>query len=170
MATQQRQGSSRWLKIIEDPEKFINLALSLIHPALFESGLLMLGKLRQLEATKDVAEDWQSVYNGISVVSNRESPPHRDSGGRPEWYDTLINYTGPGGNPRLELKDLGMDLEYSSGTAVSFCGMILEHEVKQWGGSDRVCYAHFMKELIRRRLDVPAAGWVEQSMYLPRQI
>jgi uncharacterized protein (DUF1786 family) len=27
-----------------------------------------------------------------------------------------------------------------------------------------------MKELIRRRLDVPAAGWVEQSMYLPRQI
>ena len=53
-----------------------------------------------------------------------------------------------------------MDLEYSSGTVVSFCGSILEHEVQTWGVGDRVCYAHFMRETVRNRLDAPPAGWV----------
>jgi hypothetical protein len=167
--TESHLGSQKWIKITNNSEKFINLTLSLIHPNLFTSGLLILKKLRKLKATKVTAKEWQSVYTGIAVVSNRETPPHRDSGGRPEWYDTLINYSGTGGNPRLQLNSLGMDLEYSTGTVVSFCGSILEHEVRHWGTSDRACYAHFMRESVRKRFDVPPAGWVEQNMYLPGQ-
>jgi hypothetical protein len=48
---------------------------------------------------------------------------------------------------------------------VSFCGSILEHEVRSWGVGDRVCYAHFMRETVRDRLDVPPAGWVKQDIY-----
>ena len=128
----------------------------------------MLRKLHELEATKDIAEQWQSVYTGIAVILNRETPPCLDRGGRPEWYDTLINYSGTGGKPQLQLNDLGMDLEYSSGTVVSFCSSILEHGVRNWGASDRVCYAHFMRESVRKHLDVPPAGWVDQSTYLPQ--
>jgi hypothetical protein len=155
------------MKMANEPERFLNLTLSLIHPELFKSGLLMLRKLRQLEGTQEIAKEWQSVYNGISIISNRQTPFHWDSKGRPEWYDTLINYSGTGGRPRLVLKDLGMDLEYSSGTVVGFCGSILQHGVGTWGNGDRVCYAHFMQESVRKRLDVPPAGWVDQRMYLP---
>ena len=125
----------------------------------------MLRKLRQLEETKDVANQWQSVYNGIAVISNRKTPSHRDNKGRIEWYDTLLSYSSGTAGPRLYIKDIGMELKYSSGTVVSFCGSILEHEVRSWGVGDRVCYAHFMRETVRDRLDVPPAGWVKQDIY-----
>jgi hypothetical protein len=129
----------------------------------------MLHKLRKLDGTKKIAMKWQSVYTGIGVICNRITPSHRDSKGRPEWFDTLLNYEN-GGRPRFLLKDLGMDLEYSSGTVISFCGSILEHEVKSWGNGERICYANFMRESVRKYLDVPPAGWVERSMYLPVQL
>ena len=105
----------------------------------------LLRKLRRLLTTKDVALRWQSVHTGIAIVCNRLTCSHRDRKGRPEWYDSLVNYSGSGRKPWLLINDLGMDLEYSSGTMVGFCGMIFKHEVKSWSSGDRVCYAHFMK-------------------------
>ena len=50
---------------------------------------------------------------------------------------------------------------------VSFCGTVLKHQVEFWGDGDRFCYAHFMREEVRKRLDVPAAGWVDRNIYCP---
>lgn len=125
----------------------------------------MLRKLRVLVDTMNIAREWQSVYTGIAIISNRITPSHRDSKGRPEWYDTLVSYAGIDSRPRLLLNDLGVDLEYSSGTVVGICGSILQHEVQSWGDADRVCYAHFMREAVRERLKVGPAGWVYQDMY-----
>jgi hypothetical protein len=171
LRTEIGSGSLKWVKISHDLERFINMTLSLINPDLYEMGLLMLRQLRQSEETKDIALQWQSVHTGISVICNRVSPSHRDSKGRPEWYDTLMNYSGgigrhQHGRPRLLINDLGMDLDYSSGTVVSLCGTILDHEVKYWGNGDRVCYAHFMQESVRKRLQVPPARWVKREIYL----
>ena len=143
----------------------MNLTLSLIHPALFESGLIMLKKLRCLEDSKEVCKTWQSVYSGFSVISNRRTPGHRDTKGRAEWFDTLVNYSAIGTNPRLLIEDLGMDFDYSSGTVVGLCGTVFKHEVRSWGVGDRVCFAHFMRESVRKRLGVKAAGWVKQEIY-----
>lgn len=146
-------------------ERFINLTLSLIHPSLFESGLLALKKLRNLEDSKEVCKGWQSVYTGISVISNRRTPPHRDTKGRPEWFDTLLSYSEIGTNPKLLIADLGINFDYSSGTVVGLCGTIFNHEVRSWGVGDRVCFAHFMRESVRKRLGVKPAGWVNQEIY-----
>jgi|ERR1700679_347910 hypothetical protein len=159
----------KWMESSKKVEIFLNMTLSLIHPELFESGLLMLQKLRKLDDTKDIARLWQSVYTGINVIGNRVTRSHRDSKGRPEWYDLLANYADEkdnGSTPRLLIKDVGLDLKYSSGTVVGLCGSILEHEVRHWGAGDRVCLAHFMRESVRKKLDVPPAGWVTQTMYL----
>ena len=72
-----------------------------------------------------------------------------------------------GNRAQLLIEDLGLTLEYSTGTVVGFCGSILQHEVRSWGSSNRVCYAHFMQELVRKRLDVPPGGWVNYSLYNP---
>jgi hypothetical protein len=156
-----------WIKLSNEFERFINLSLSLTHPDLYEAGLAMLEQLRELETTKEVARDWQSVYNGIAIISNQKTLSHRDRRGRPQWFDTLMSYSEPNARPQLLINDLGLDLEYNSGTVVSFCGTVLEHEVKAWGAGERVCYAHFMREEIRDRLDVSPAGWVDRSRYLP---
>ena len=62
-------------------EIFLNLVLSLIHPELFESGVLMLQKLQTLDATQAIALEWQSVYTGIQIISNWLTPSHCDSKG-----------------------------------------------------------------------------------------
>jgi hypothetical protein len=162
---QSHLGSSNWMGLSKEVEKFLNLTISLINPPLFQSGLQMLGKLRKNEQTKEIANQWQSIYTGISIISNRTTPAHRDSKGRPEWYDTLISYSDPSTRPRLLIGDLGLDLNYPSGTVVGFCGSIFSHEVKYWGEGDRVCYAHFMREAVRSRLDVAAAGWLQRELY-----
>lgn len=159
-------GQSDWLKHSNNFERFLNLTLSLIHPELFKCGLDILEKLRQLDETVDIAKQWQSVYTGIAIISNRRTPAHRDTKGRPEWFDLLMNYSGNNAKPRLSIEDIGLDLEYNSGTVVGLCGTIFKHEVGDWGIGDRVCYAHFMRETVRSRLDVPAAGWLERELYL----
>jgi hypothetical protein len=150
-----------------DVERFMNLTLSLIHPDLFQCGLEMLRSLRQLDGTEATAQKWQSVYTGIAVVCNRLSPAHRDSKSKAEWFDTLLSYSDIGTSPRLLLTDIGLDLEYSSGTVVGCCGMVLKHEVELWGMGDRICLAHFMRESVRKRLNVNPAGWVYRDKYLP---
>jgi hypothetical protein len=117
-----------------------------------------------LEKTKDVASKWQSVFTGIAIISNRATPFHQNLKRRPEWFDGLLNYSGVGNRAQLLIKDLGLTLEYSTGV-VGFCRPILQHEVRSSGNSDRVCYAHFMRESVRKRLDVPPGGWVNRSLY-----
>jgi hypothetical protein len=118
-----------------------------------------------LKTTKDVASKWQSVFTSIAIISNRAMPSHRDLKGRPEWFNGLLNYSGVGNRAQLLIKDLGLTLEYSTGTVVGFCRSILQHEVRSLGNSDRVCYAHFMWESVRKCLDVPPGGWVNCSLY-----
>src|SRR5882762_7491413 len=130
-----------------------------------KSGAHMLQKLWALETTKDVALEWESVHNGIQIISNHITPSHCDTNGQPEWFDLLASFTGGGSIPHFLVKDLGLDFEYSTGTVVGLCGAAFEHEVQAWGGGDRVCYAHFMWEAVRERFEVSPAGWVQQSTY-----
>lgn len=149
-----------------DVERYLNLTISLIHPELFRSGMDMLRKIRQLDGTKDIAREWQSVYTGIAIISNRLTPLHRDSKGRPGWYDSLLSYSDNDTSPRLLIGDLGLDLQYPSGTVVGFCGTVFKHGVGEWGDGNRICYAHFMRESVRDRLGAPAAGWVYRERYI----
>lgn len=129
----------------------------------------MLLELRKLDTTMDIAQEWQSVHSGIAIISNRRTPAHRDTKGRPAWFDTLLSYSETGSTPRLFIQDIGLDLDYSGGTVVGLCGTVFQHEVQDWGIGDRVCYAHFIREAVRERLNVPPAGWVDRHSYLPKK-
>ena len=158
------------MKRSKEVEVFLNLTLSLINPGLFRCGLSMLRELWHLSTTKTIATEWQSVYTGIQTISNRITPPHRDSKGRPEWFDLLLSYCDKGAStPYFSVNDLSLKLKYSSGTVIAFCGTIFEHGVESWGAGDRVCSAHFMRESVRERLGVPPAGWVDRGLYIDVQ-
>jgi len=74
---------------------------------LMKSGAHMLQKLWALETTKDVALEWESVHNGIQIISNHITPSHCDTNGQPEWFNLLASFTGGGSIPHFLVKDLG---------------------------------------------------------------
>ena len=150
-------------------EIFLNLTLSLINPVLFQMGLEMLQKLHDIDLTKGIAHKWQSVYSGRAIISNRIMPPHRDSKGKPEWFDSLLNYSRTDTSPRPVIEDVSLDLQYSSSTVVGVWGTVFKHGVGKWRRGDRICYTQFVREAVRERLGVNPAGWVYRSQFLPGQ-
>jgi hypothetical protein len=86
-------------------EILLNLTLSMINPDPFQMGLTLLEKLHNSETTNGIARKWQSAYTGVAIISNQRTKSHRDNKGRPEWYDTLVSYAGPGVQPFLLNKE-----------------------------------------------------------------
>jgi hypothetical protein len=148
------------------PEEFLNFVLLLIHPSLHKTGSSILQILRNLEETSDVASLWTSVFTGISVISNRETPIHIDYNGRPEWYDLLtVKGSHSSRSTRLDLPEMGLSLQYGPGSVVALSGQIFKHRVRFWGDGDRICYARFMREDVRKRFDIEPGDWMRQSYY-----
>ena len=125
-----------------EPEEFLNFVLLLIHPSLHKTGSSILQILQGLQETAEIASLWTSIFTGIAVISNRETPSHVDYNGRMEWYDLL---TAKGSHSscstRLDLPEMGLSLAYGPGTVVALSGQIFEHCVRFWGDGDRICYA-----------------------------
>ena len=71
--------------------------MSIVQPEVYHTGHRALEKLfnepdfvnKRVELF-DALEVWWTPFSAMSVVSNRETPLHRDMGGRVEWSDMLI--------------------------------------------------------------------------------
>lgn len=143
--------------------KLINRAMELIHPHLFASSLACRDELRTLPQTEELASKWESAFTAITVISNRVSKEHRDSGGEPGWYDFLLSL-GNYSSAVLELEELGLKVIYNPGTAVAFCANVFRHQVADWGRGDRICYAFYNKKKVLQRFGQDKAGWMMTSM------
>jgi hypothetical protein len=101
--------------------------LLLIHPNLYKIGSSILQNLRGLQDTTEIVSLWTSIFTGIAVISNRETPTHVDYNGRPEWYDLL---TAKGSHSSrstcLDLAEMGLSLAYGPGTVVALSGQIFQ--------------------------------------------
>jgi hypothetical protein len=160
---------SEWLKKSRLPFALIGGILSIIQPELFEAGQEALRKLvldpgycdnpkRMLE----ILEIWYSPFSALSVVTNRITPLHLDTGGRPEWLDLLLalgNYD----RGRLSLPAFGYTFRYNPGTMVAMSGKIFLHGVTCVG--DRACIAFYMRNNVLDRLGLPAGEWLERAEY-----
>lgn len=153
-----------WLAKVKAVEEYVNAVLALTHPSLYDNAEQAMCQLRTISSHPEITSDWTSVFTGIAVITNRTTPSHTDHGGRPSWYDTLLNL-GTFSKATLDLPDLGAQFSYPPGTIINICGNILEHRVNSWGKGDRVCYAHFMRKKVLRRLKVDHATWVHQNSY-----
>jgi hypothetical protein len=95
---------------------------------------------------------WPSIYPGLDVVANRETPSHRDRGGANTYYDHLVNL-GWDNEVQLRLDDLGGSFAYRPGTSIFFSGAALTHSVKACS-EERVVLAHYSNERVQERLGV----------------
>ena len=136
-----------------------------MHPELHDAGQETMNRLRQHAQIQpqEVLRRWTSAFNGVSVIYNRLTPPHRDGNSRKQWYDLLVSI-GEYQNCNLELPGVGPSLEYGPGTVVGLLGSTLEHAVAHFGG-ERVCYAYFMRDRVHEWARVPAHSWMSTKHY-----
>jgi len=161
---------------IKPAEQLIDKLFSTISPRLHQAvseametvrwGQLQVGSKSWTEHNiSEVARAWPGATPGISVISNRASICHLDVNGHKEWYDILVS-AGTYKRCWFRLPDLDLRLKYLPGTVVALNGRILRHEVVEWEGGDRVCYAHWVRPTLLHALSLPLPSWVSQLEYI----
>lgn len=145
------------------PSALLSAVLSVIHPDLYRSGMDTMKRLHAQPDLVPALQHWTSVFNAVTVLSNRATPLHRDNHSRPQWYDMLTTI-GPYEEAWLELPGIGLKLQYNSGTVMGFGGKVLRHGVPECRG-ERVCLAYYMRDKVHERMEVEAAQWMKIQYY-----
>jgi Oxygenase domain of the 2OGFeDO superfamily len=154
-----------WLDHIAESNSILSAVLAVIHPELHDAGQETFNRLRNHDEIQpqEVIRKWTSVFNGVSVICNRLTPPHRDNNSRRQWYELLVTL-GRYQDCNLELPGLGVSLKYGPGTVVGLSGGTMKHAVSHFEGN-RVCYAYFMRNSVHRWAGVPGDSWMKTSWY-----
>jgi hypothetical protein len=139
--------------------------LSIVHPKLYEAGkeaIVYLDEHPDMadrpERLRQLLQLWSAPFHGLSVISNRVTPVHRDSNGGKKWMDILValgDYT----EGFLELPGVGIRFEYLPGTVVAISGRVIAHSAECDG--DRACIAYYMREKVQARLGLSQPDWFQ---------
>ncbi|KLO06718.1 hypothetical protein SCHPADRAFT_1002187 [Schizopora paradoxa] len=154
-----------WVSELQSWEAILNQTTALVAPLQHQAGveaqeeILIDEKGVLTESMKNTIRNWPSVFTGISVISNRITPPHRDKGGAVYDFDVLAS-TGTHTRATIQILDTGLTFAYGPGVVVILLGKLLQHAVPSWKGGERVCYAHFMKDNVLRRYSKTERTWV----------
>lgn len=137
--------------------------LSLIHPEQYKAGLEAMGKLAshpemvdRPDRIQEILEIWTAPFHGLSIISNRRTPVHRDTKGCREWMDMLVTLGDYEGGI-LDLPGLGIQSVYGSGTVAAVAGRVISHAADANG--ERACIAYYMREKVHQRLRTSGQSW-----------
>ncbi|KAG2368435.1 hypothetical protein BDR07DRAFT_1372205 [Suillus spraguei] len=107
-------SSENILKAIARPAAIASVALRVMHPQQYFAGLRALSHLRDKALSKELPQMpetlqyWASVFNSLSIISNRETPNHRDHLSIPECFD-ILNTMGNYSNARMSMPSLQLE-------------------------------------------------------------
>lgn len=154
--------SPSWLIDATESIALISASMSILHPGLYAAGMqcmYALGTVEEDPLVRSTMETWPSIFNAIQIISNRETPRHRDPQTRCEWFDLLCTL-GTYITADLFLEGLGLKLDYQPGTLVAISGRLIPHSVGKCP-PDRVCYAFYMRNALHKRFGVENPGWMK---------
>ncbi|KAI0344797.1 hypothetical protein BDW22DRAFT_1318686, partial [Trametopsis cervina] len=87
---------------------------------------------------------WAYPSHGLAIISNRQTPLHRDRKTSTGMYDVLAT-CGKYGDGDFMIEELGIRLRYKSGTIISLAGGLLRHGAEVEDG-ERVALVSFMRQ------------------------
>lgn len=147
---------------IADIEALLDVLLLLAHPSQYIAAVSVMEKLLVDKGLNRRARNlhlWPScAWQGITVLINRITPPHKDSQGHPAGFDLLLS-AGSTTTAKLKLPGLGATFSYQPGTVFLILGKQITHEVEAWGSGDRICYAHWLRHRSVKESAVGAIEW-----------
>ncbi|KAG1815385.1 hypothetical protein EV424DRAFT_1348492 [Suillus variegatus] len=115
------------------------------------------GVSKDLPQMPEALQYWASVFNTLSIISNRESPNHQDHMSIAECFDILTT-VGNYSNARMTMPSLQLEFKYNSGCMIAFSGRIVRHGVYDVEG-DRIAWAWYMRDSVHIYTGVPSCGW-----------
>ncbi|KAG2133591.1 uncharacterized protein EDB93DRAFT_1093242, partial [Suillus bovinus] len=129
-----------------------SVALRIMHPEQYWAGLQTFSSLgeqaesKELPRMSEILEYWASVFNTLSIISNRQTPYHRDHLSIPECFDILTT-VGNYSNARMSMP-----------SRVWVYDWIFRHGVHEVEG-DRVGWAWYMRDSVHIYAGVPSCRW-----------
>ncbi|KAG2358857.1 hypothetical protein BDR07DRAFT_1379132 [Suillus spraguei] len=144
-------SSENILKAIARPAATALVALRVMHPQQYFAGLRALSHLgdkalsKELPQMPETLQYWASVFNSLSIISNRETPNHRDHLSIPECFDIL---TTMGNYSKARMSMPSLQLEFR----------IVRHGVDGVEG-DQIAWAWYMRDSVHIYAGVPSCGW-----------
>jgi hypothetical protein len=149
---------------MEDTAALLGAVLAVMNPSMFEAGMNCMTriannpeKISKREHLAELLEVWTSPLTASSLMNNRNSPLHRDTGGGNAYMDLLVS-VGDYVNGRFNVPGLVGDLWYCPGTVIGLCGRVVRHGASAVG--ERFCYAQYLRETVLRFWGVPDPDWV----------
>lgn len=137
----------------EHTNALIGAILAVVHPNLYGMQFDVLSRLNADAMTvnhsktmQGVLPHWSTPFTGFALISNRESPFHRDTKGGKELYDLVASFGNYRGG-RFEVPLFGSKFAYNPGSVFILPGFIFEHGASRVEG-DRVCFANFFKPTV----------------------
>ena len=142
--------------------------MSIVQPELFDMGLEALRKLQLSPELCDTPERlgeilgfWHLPFSALSVISNRVTPLHCDTGGRAEWLDLMLAL-GEYDNGQFNIPAFGT-FKYNPGTILGLSSKIFRHGATCEG--NQVAIAFYMRDNVLNRLGLPSGTWFQQADY-----
>ncbi|KAK7676689.1 hypothetical protein QCA50_020049 [Cerrena zonata] len=157
-----RSEGHEFLSVARDPFAVVSGILAITHPRQYKMAKEMKERIIASGDCKEALERWPMVFTAISVISNRESPFHRDLHESWKWFDFLLSF-GPYDHAPLYLANLGIRVNNPPGTICIFGGRALWHGVRRV--SPRVTLALYMRKNIQKELGIQSAPWMTQHEY-----
>lgn len=139
----------------------VDVVLSITHQRLYRSAVDVIAALQSDGQASNALRYWHTSFNGVALISNRQTPRHRDCKTHYTWYDVLVT-TGTYSAGIFEITPLGIRLRYRSGTLIALCGALMEHAASS-GGGERVCWAFFMRNDVHDWAQAKRAHWSEYA-------
>lgn len=158
----QRSEGHEFLSIAHDPFAVVSGILAITHPRQYEMAKWMKNSMIASGDCEDALGRWPMVFTAISVISNRESPFHRDLHESWKWFDFLLSFR-PYQHAPLYLANLGIRVNNPPGTICIFGGRALWHGVRRV--SPRITLALYMRKNIQKELGIQSASWMTQHEY-----
>ncbi|KAG1908786.1 uncharacterized protein F5891DRAFT_1180352 [Suillus fuscotomentosus] len=135
--------------------KAIARPAAIVIEALSNLGNIALSK--DLPQMPEALQYWASVFNTLSIISNRETPHHQDHMSIAKCFDiltTMENYS----NARMTMPSLQLEFKYNSSCMIAFYRRIVRHGVYDVEG-DRIAWAWYMRDAVHIYAGVPSCGW-----------
>lgn len=138
--------------------------LAVIHPSQYRlSREIKHWAMQDTPSCAEGLDKWGSVFTAATIIANRQTPFHRDLGGRPEFYD-LLTSVGPYPAAPMYLRPIGVKASNVPGTVCAFSGFALGHAVRRIPFS-RLSLALYLRDNVREGANRGAPEWMNQRVY-----
>ncbi|KAK7685093.1 hypothetical protein QCA50_011930 [Cerrena zonata] len=158
----QRLEGHEFLSLAREPFAVMSGILAITHPKQYNMAKQMKERLMMSGQCTEALQRWPMVFTAISVITNWESPYHRDLHEGWQWFNFLVSF-GPYKYAPLYLANLGVRVDNPPGTICLFGGKAILHGVRRV--SPRITLALYMRQNIQEELGIQSARWITQQEY-----